>query len=49
MKSARVNMRIQEDLLEWVKEYAAENNTTVTQVFIDLLTKLKREWENEDL
>ena len=44
----RFNIRINEDLLSWLKEYASEKNTTSTQVIVDLLTKLKEEREAEN-
>lgn len=34
-------MRIPSDLLIWAKVYVREKHTTVTQLFIDHLTKLK--------
>lgn len=39
---ARVNMRIPEALLEWAKVYAIEQETTVTQLFIDHLNDIKK-------
>lgn len=39
----RVNMRLPNDLIEWVKEYAEARNTTLTQVVVDELTDLRAE------
>lgn len=40
-RRTRLNMRIPIDLLEWAKDYALEKHTSVTQIFIDHLTKMK--------
>lgn len=45
VKRARLNMRIPEPLLKWVKDYAGAHNTTVTQLFIDQLTDLQAKEE----
>lgn len=46
-KDSRVNMRIHDELLQWAKEYALSKETTVTQIFIDHLTQLKEQQEQE--
>lgn len=45
MKRVKMNFRLPVKLMEWVKEYAEENNKTTTQVIVDLLTKLKKRVE----
>lgn len=40
-KRSRVNLRIQTDLLKWAKTYAKSKNTSLTQLVIDQLTRLK--------
>lgn len=42
----RINMRIPADLVEWAKTYVGDHNTTVTQLFIDHLTKLRKREES---
>jgi hypothetical protein len=40
------NVRVPVDLLLWAKKYAVSRHTTVSQVVIDQLTKLKEEETN---
>jgi hypothetical protein len=35
------SLRIPEDLLKWVKDYAEKKNTTVTRLVVDHLTELR--------
>lgn len=41
-KRVRVNYRLQQDLVAWVKKYAKKNNTTFTGVVVDALSEFKR-------
>jgi hypothetical protein len=43
----RLNMRIPRALLKWAKTFAQERNTSVTQLVVDHLTRLK-EYETSD-
>ena len=43
----RLNMRIPRDLLAWTKAYVQRKNTTLTQDYIDFLTK-RREREDAE-
>jgi len=40
-KKVRVNMRIGEDLVKWVKRYAKKKRTNMTRIFTDHLVQLK--------
>jgi hypothetical protein len=42
-RRVRVNMRLPDALVVWVREYAECRNTTVTQVVVDRLTELQAE------
>jgi hypothetical protein len=39
----RINMRIHKDLVAWAKKYAKKKRTSVTQLIIEHLLKLKEE------
>ena len=41
MAKVRVNISLEQDTIEHLKEYAKENHTTVSQVITDLTWKLK--------
>jgi predicted HicB family RNase H-like nuclease len=40
-RDVRVNMRINKELLQWAKSYAAEKNISVTQLVVSYFTRLK--------
>jgi len=42
MSKARLNLNIDDDLMEFVKTFAAENRTTVTDVVTQYFLSLKR-------
>lgn len=39
-------LRIPEELMEWVKSYAKEKNTTVTRLVVDHFTELRARYES---
>jgi predicted DNA binding CopG/RHH family protein len=45
LKRKRINMRIPEDLIEWAKSHVLENNTNLTQDYIDYLTDKRKKSE----
>lgn len=47
MQKTRINLAIDADLLEFVKEYAETQRTTVSEVFTQFALKLKRTKEND--
>lgn len=47
MNKARINITLDADLLEFIKEYAEVQRTTVSEVFTQFALKLKRLREND--
>jgi hypothetical protein len=47
MQKSRINLAIDADLLEFVKEYADTQRTTVSEIFTQFALKLKRLKEND--
>jgi len=47
MQKTRINLTIDADLIEFVKEYAEKQRTTVSEVFTQFALKLKRVKEND--
>ncbi|ACM18695.1 antitoxin [Geotalea daltonii FRC-32] len=47
MQKARINLTLDSDLIEFVKEYAESQRTTVSEVFTQFALKLKRLKEND--
>lgn len=47
MSKARINLTLDADLLEFVKEYAESQRTTVSEVFTQFALKLKRLKDND--
>jgi hypothetical protein len=47
MQKARINITLDADLLDFVKEYAETQRTTVSEVFTQFALKLKRVREND--
>jgi hypothetical protein len=47
MQKARINLTLDVDLVEFVKEYAESQRTTVSEVFTQFALKLKRNKEND--
>jgi hypothetical protein len=47
MQKTRINLTLDADLLEFVKEYAESQRTTVSEVFTQFALKLKRLKEND--
>ena len=47
MQKGRINLTLDSDLIEFVKEYAESQRTTVSEVFTQFALKLKRLKENE--
>ena len=47
MQKARINLTLDADLIEFVKEYAESQRTTVSEVFTQFALKLKRVKEND--
>lgn len=45
-KRERLNLRIPNELLKWAKKRALSSNSSVTQLIIDQLTKLKEKEES---
>jgi hypothetical protein len=46
MLKSRINLTLDADLLEFVKEYAESQRTTVSEVFTQFVLELKRVKEN---
>lgn len=47
MPKARINLTLDADLIEFVKDYAESQRTTVSEVFTQFALKLKRLKEND--
>ena len=47
MQKARINLTLDADLIDFVKEYAESQRTTVSEVFTQFALKLKRLKEND--
>jgi hypothetical protein len=45
MNKTQICIKIDQELLEFVKQYAKENYTTLTAVVVQQLVKLKKEYE----
>lgn len=47
MPKSRINLTVDADLVEFLKEYAEGQRTTVSEVFTQFALKLKRRKEND--
>lgn len=47
MQKARINLTLDADLIDFIKEYAESQRTTVSEVFTQFALKLKRNKEND--
>ena len=47
MQKARINLTLDADLIDFIKEYAESQRTTVSEVFTQFALKLKRVKEND--
>ena len=47
MQKSRINLTLDADLIEFIKEYAASQRTTVSEVFTQFALKLKRLKEDD--
>ena len=47
MQKARINLTLDADLIDFIKEYAENQRTTVSEVFTQFALKLKRLKEND--
>lgn len=47
MQKARINLTLDADLIDFVKQYAESQRTTVSEVFTQFALKLKRLKEND--
>lgn len=47
MQKARINLTLDSDLIDFIKEYAETQRTTVSEVFTQFALKLKRAKEND--
>ena len=47
MQKSRINLTLDADLIEFVKEYAASQRTTVSEVFTQFALKLRRLKEDD--
>lgn len=47
MQKNRINITVDADLIEFVKDYAASQRTTVSELFTQFALKLKRMKEND--
>jgi len=47
MQKARINLTLDADLVDFVKNYAESQRTTVSEVFTQFALKLKRNKEND--
>jgi hypothetical protein len=47
MQKTRINLSLDADLIDFIKEYAETQRTTVSEVFTQFALKLKRAKEND--
>ena len=47
MQKSRINLTLDADLIDFIKEYAETQRTTVSEVFTQFVLKLKRVKEND--
>ena len=47
MQKTRINLTLDADLIDFIKEYAETQRTTVSEVFTQFVLKLKRAKEND--
>ena len=47
MQKTRINLTLDADLIDFIKEYAETQRTTVSEVFTQFALKLKRAKEND--
>ena len=47
MQKSRINLTLDADLIDFIKEYAESQRTTVSEVFTQFALKLKRVKEND--
>lgn len=47
MQKARINLTLDADLVDFVKNYAESQRTTVSEIFTQFALKLKRNKEND--
>jgi hypothetical protein len=47
MQKSRINLTLDADLVDFIKEYAESQRTTVSEVFTQFALKLKRNKEND--
>ncbi len=47
MQKSRINLTLDADLIDFIKEYAETQRTTVSEVFTQFALKLKRVKEND--
>ena len=47
MQKTRINLTLDSDLIDFIKEYAETQRTTVSEVFTQFALKLKRAKEND--
>jgi hypothetical protein len=47
MQKSRINLTLDADLIDFIKEYAETQRTTVSEVFTQFVLKLKRAKEND--
>ena len=47
MQKSRINLTLDSDLIDFIKEYAETQRTTVSEVFTQFALKLKRTKEND--
>lgn len=47
MRKSRINLTLDADLIDFIKEYAETQRTTVSEVFTQFALKLKRVKEND--
>jgi hypothetical protein len=45
---ARLNLKIEEDLKDWVMDFAKRNGTDVTKLITEYFIFLRRQEENQD-
>ena len=48
-KDAKIQIRINSESKKWLKEYAINNNITISRIFIDFIEWLKKREETKNV
>lgn len=47
-KDAKIQIRIKSESKQWLKDYANNNNVTISKIFVDFIEWLKKREESKD-